>query len=222
MLRNLLGLSAASTTKLLYYTVTIFAGTFPLYNATRKSLSEVMTAVSWGGICGFIGALQQPTCSPESLAVVFVRSGHIMHDKRRYTAVFDHPVTNAPTDSPRALWRAYNEIDEPFDSTLSRSEIRAVVSERPGAENITFSYQVRVMNMKNREQEPLQPLYLPPGAITREILGLYGIIVCPQDSKEYLRIKPVLACQAIPQGMRFGADRPATTQNTSGSGLEFN
>jgi hypothetical protein len=204
-LNLIIGTEWAMIRRSLELSVGLFSGTQPFVDASTSHASsrDIMTAVSWGGICGCIDALRSPTSIARNTGTIHIRPGHIMRDERQYTAVFDHPKLEG-IQSPELWWIGYNEIDFPFDSQTSKTEIKAVVTERPGAPFISLSYQVSVLN-KFHQNTPLRPLYLPPGIISQTIIESSGLIACHHNPEICSRESAIISCQPTPASSRIGS-----------------
>ena len=215
---SLLQLQATTPRGSLGGVVHLFSGTHPQPDASAgmRTSSEIMTAISWGGICGFTEALRYPVASPQALRIIHVRAGHIMREERQWSAVLDHPDA-VGTDSPNLWWKGYNDVGKSNDIRSCKTNMEAVVTERLGGSFLNFSYQVSVKN-KVEDEIGLRPLYLPPGAISKVLLESFGLIDCAHDPRICGQTKPAIMCQETPPGMRVGSN---SSWNNDQSTLDF-
>ena len=165
-----------------------------------------LCAASSSGICYYIDGLRQLSSSPDYARIVHVVSGHIQHNLRRYDAVLDLHADqisfpNAPSSLLAKHFSSYNMRDG-FPREESRKELRAVVLEKAGTRTLNFTYKVSLPLSGTGKRVPLPPLNLPPGFLSRTILGATGLLFCARGIGE-CPTESVLRVQSVPESRRI-------------------
>ena len=136
-----------------------------------------MTAISWRGFCSYHSELKNLIGQPEDVRIVHVIPGHIEYGRRSYNAVYD-PPEDKDVAYQRDRVHDFNFIDPNATPCQARSEVKAIVTEQPGAKALYFAYTIDLNPGIQYTQGPLPSLYIPPGVLTYSVLKLSCLIPC--------------------------------------------
>ena len=174
--------------------------------SSMRGKSSFMTAISHSGVCVYADVLRHLTGQPELARIVHVLPGRIQVDNRSYNYVYDHP-----RDFSRigAHYRE-NELRETLIDTRDlrlRSirtalELKAFVTERPGAQALYFSYRVFLGGSDLSSNSILTPLTISPGWIISRVLATSCLIPCGGEggcqNEERLQVQDFPLTHRIP------------------------
>ena len=221
-IHDLLGLDKTSGAGLISDPITLFSGSTPRQEKGPIGISHSsshMTAISWRGFCCYNTGLRRLSSQPEVVRILGLLPGHIQWGRRSYNAVYDYP---AASDVRNQISRLHdmNILDPDVALQQSRSELRAVLKEQPGAHALYFAYTISLNPGRPYQNGPLPALYILPGMVSDTVLRRSCLIPCtnsyncPKDV--FIKPQPCLT-RRIP----LNSDQPSHLTDDSTGGLHF-
>ena len=218
----LLGLGRTNGEDLVIDPIVLFSGSPPQeernYTGAPRSSSH-LTAISWRGFCCYSSGLRKLSSQPEDVRIVHLLPGKIERGRRPYNAVYDFP-DGLDTRNQMNRVQDMNIVDPDMTLRKSRSELRAIVNEQPGADAVYFAYTISLNPGRLYSGGPLPVLYLLPGRIAHTVLHNSCLIPCanlPKCSNE-----PPIQPQSCPlRRIPLNSDNPAHLTDASTGGLSF-
>ena len=173
-------------------------------NDPSEDRGQQCTALGRGGLCIWLDCLSALRADAESISVINIVAGQIIHKERTYSSIWDSTnqigqgFARPRNELPKAVFEAASATSQlSLMSALDANfDLQGMASERLAERTITFAYALCL----NKSQT----VFLQPGILTEMLLFGTGRMLCSHNTM--CSTTPAIRCVVRKDGWAFTSD----------------